>query len=80
MNAKENSYYLIDPEDTRRLKIGERSFNYLYTDAGWNALGLIIKHGSDKRLTEIKVKDQYNHEYTLSDFITEIAGLTIMEN
>ena len=77
---QENVYYLIDSKDKRKLKIGEKSFDYLYTDSGWNALKLIIKNASDKRLQEVKVKDQYNHEYTIEDFITEIRNLIVMEN
>jgi hypothetical protein len=82
MSTQENVYYLIDSKDKwrRKLKIGERSFNYLYTDSGWNALKLIVKNGSDQRLQEIKVKDQYNHEYSIEDFVNEIKNLIIMEN
>lgn len=78
---KSNTFYLIVDlkNETVNRTIGEVSFGNFFADEGYYLITYWIRKESGV-LNFLKIKDQYNKEYTIEEFLESIKTLNILEN
>ncbi len=78
-------YYILLPEDNEddvnysTNILGEISFKNFWTDQGFEILERLVDKYPDT-LTEVKIKDEKNKNYTVEEFLEKIKNLRIIKN
>jgi|TARA_A200000159_G_scaffold122687_1_gene117171 hypothetical protein len=78
-------YYILLPEDNEddvdysTNILGETSFKNFWTDQGFEILERLVNKYPDT-LTEVKIKDEKNKDYSVEQFLKKIENLRIIKN
>tara|TARA_B100001564_G_C20426657_1_gene572634 strand:- start:283 stop:525 length:243 start_codon:yes stop_codon:yes gene_type:complete len=78
-------YYILLPEDNEddvdysTNILGEISFKNFWTDQGFEILERLVNKYPDT-LTEVKIKDEKNKNYSVEQFLEKIKDLRIIKN
>ena len=78
-------YYILLPEDNEddvnysTNILGEISFKNFWTDQGFEILERLVDKYPDT-LTEVKIKDEKNKNYTVEEFLEKIKNLRFIKN
>ena len=78
-------YFILLPEDSEEDVdystniLGEVSFKNFWTEEGFAILERLVEKYPDT-LTEVKIKDEKNKNYTVEQFLEKIKDLRIIKN
>jgi hypothetical protein len=78
-------YYILLPDDNEddvdysTNILGETSFKNFWTDQGFEILERLVNKYPDT-LTEVKIKDEKNKDYSVEQFLKKIENLRIIKN
>ena len=78
-------YYILLPEDNEddvdysTNILGEISFKNFWTEQGFEILERLVDKYPDT-LTEVKIKDEKNKNYSVEQFLEKIKDLRIIKN
>ena len=78
-------YFILLPEDTEEDVdystnfLGEVSFKNFLTEEGFGILERLVEKYPDT-LTEVKIKDEQNKNYSVEEFLDKIKNLKVIKN
>ena len=78
-------YFILLPDDSEEDVdystniLGEVSFKNFWTEEGFDILERLVEKYPDT-LTEVKIKDEQNKNYTVEQFLEKIKDLRIIKN